>query len=102
MLRHYRICIGSRFGSDKLIVTYWGHIATEIWINIGSANGLLPDGTCINVDFSLMMLCGIHPEINFAKFVVTDGTAGAVPPVTTNLASWRLLVSFSMRICQNA
>ena len=23
----------------------WGHMATEIWVNIGSGNGLLPDGT---------------------------------------------------------
>ena len=29
----------------KRIVTYWGHMVTEIWINIGSGNGLLPDGT---------------------------------------------------------
>ena len=29
----------------KLIVAYWRHMATEIWVNIGSSNGLLPDGT---------------------------------------------------------
>ena len=23
----------------------WSHMATEIWVNIGSGNGLLPDGT---------------------------------------------------------
>ena len=29
----------------QLIVAYWRHMATEIWVNIGSGNGLLPDGT---------------------------------------------------------
>ena len=29
----------------NLIVTWWCHMATKIWINIGSGNGLLPDGT---------------------------------------------------------
>ena len=28
-----------------IIVAYWRHIATEIWFNIGSGIGLLPDGT---------------------------------------------------------
>ena len=28
-----------------LIVAYWRHMVTEIWVNIGSGNGLLPDGT---------------------------------------------------------
>ena len=23
----------------------WRHMTTEIWVNIGSGNGLLPDGT---------------------------------------------------------
>ena len=26
-------------------LTHWGLMATEIWVNIGSGNGLLPDGT---------------------------------------------------------
>ena len=29
----------------ELIVALWRHMATEIWVNIGSGNGLLPDGT---------------------------------------------------------
>ena len=28
-----------------LIVAWWHHMATEIWVNIGSGNDLLPDGT---------------------------------------------------------
>ena len=24
---------------------WWRHMATEIWVNIGSGNGLVPDGT---------------------------------------------------------
>ena len=28
-----------------LIVAKWHHMATETWVNIGSGNGLLPDGT---------------------------------------------------------
>ena len=27
------------------IVVYWRHMATQIWVNFGSGNGLLPDGT---------------------------------------------------------
>ena len=27
------------------IVTYWRHMASEIWAYIASGNGLLPDGT---------------------------------------------------------
>ena len=30
---------------DQLIVAYWRHMATEILVNIGSGNGLLPDST---------------------------------------------------------
>ena len=29
----------------SIIVAWWRHMATEIWVNIGSGNGLLPDGT---------------------------------------------------------
>ena len=29
----------------RLIVAQWRLMATEIWVNIGSCNGLLPDGT---------------------------------------------------------
>ena len=28
----------------KLTGAYWRHMATEIWVNIGSGNGLLPEG----------------------------------------------------------
>ena len=28
-----------------LIVALWRHMASWIWVNIGSGNGLLPDGT---------------------------------------------------------
>ena len=28
-----------------LIVAWWRHMATEIWVKIGSGNGLLTDGT---------------------------------------------------------
>ena len=28
-----------------LIVAQWCHMVTKIWVNIGSGNGLLPDGT---------------------------------------------------------
>ena len=31
--------------SIQLIVALWHHMATEVWVNIGSGNGLLPDGT---------------------------------------------------------
>ena len=31
--------------NSKLIVAYWCHMAPEILVNIGSGNGLLPDGT---------------------------------------------------------
>ena len=30
---------------NQLIVAKWHHMVTEIWVNIGSGNGLLPDGT---------------------------------------------------------
>ena len=29
----------------QLIVAKWCHMATEIWVNIGSGNGSLPDST---------------------------------------------------------
>ena len=29
----------------KHIVAWCRHMATQIWVNIGSGNGLLPDGT---------------------------------------------------------
>ena len=29
----------------QLIEAYWRHMATYIWVNIGSGKGLLPDGT---------------------------------------------------------
>ena len=29
----------------ELIVAWWCHMATEVWVNIGSGNGLLPDST---------------------------------------------------------
>ena len=29
----------------KLIRAQWRHMAAENWVNIGSGNGLLPDGT---------------------------------------------------------
>ena len=28
-----------------VIVAQWRHMATETWVNIGSGNALLPDGT---------------------------------------------------------
>ena len=34
-----------RYGFNASIVTYWLHVPALIWINIGSGNGLLPDGT---------------------------------------------------------
>ena len=30
---------------NQLIVAYWCHMVTQIWVNIGSGNGLLPDGS---------------------------------------------------------
>ena len=30
---------------NQLIVAKWRHMATEVWVNIGSGNGLMPDGT---------------------------------------------------------
>ena len=33
------------FVSSYLFVALWRHMATEIWVNIGSGNGVLPDGT---------------------------------------------------------
>ena len=35
-------------------------MATEIWVNIGSGNGLLPDGTWTNVDWSSVKSSDIH------------------------------------------
>ena len=32
-------------GWNKLIVAQWRHMATPTWLNIGSGNVLLPDGT---------------------------------------------------------
>ena len=29
----------------NFVMAYWWQMATEIWVNIGSGNGLLPDGT---------------------------------------------------------
>ena len=26
-------------------MAYWRHVAAEIWVNIGSGNGLFPDST---------------------------------------------------------
>ena len=45
--------------------THWRHMATKIYVNIGSVNGLLPDGTKplppgTNVDLSSVRFCGIH------------------------------------------
>ena len=44
------------------MLTHCGPVVTKIWVNIGSGNGLLPDGTITwtNVDFSLVMSRGIH------------------------------------------
>ena len=38
----------------------WRHMATKIWVNIGSGNGLLPDGTWTNVDSSSVKSIDIH------------------------------------------
>ena len=47
-------CFGLRSGNHNSIkplwpcdgiVALWRHMATEIWVNIGSGNGLLPDGS---------------------------------------------------------
>ena len=35
----------SGFNNLKLIVAWWRQMATEIWVNIGLGNSLLPDGT---------------------------------------------------------
>ena len=35
-------------------------MATQIWVNIGSANGLLPDGTWAKVDLSSVRSSEIH------------------------------------------
>ena len=34
-----------KFHFDLLIDPWWRHMATEIWVNFSSGNGLLPDGT---------------------------------------------------------
>ena len=42
-----------------------GHIAIEVWFNIGSGNGLLPDGTKpFPKPFSLVKFCDIDMRIN--------------------------------------
>ena len=38
------ICIFNPIGF-KHIVAYWRHVSTWNWVNIGSGNGLMPDGT---------------------------------------------------------
>ena len=30
---------------DLLVVAYWHHMVMQIWLNIDSGNGPLPDGT---------------------------------------------------------
>ena len=30
---------------EKIIVAYWRHMVTQIWVNTDSGNGLVPDGT---------------------------------------------------------
>ena len=38
----------ARKGLTAMTLTHWAlwhHMATEIWVNTGSGNGLLPDGT---------------------------------------------------------
>ena len=32
-------------GIGNIILTHWGLVMPQIWVNIGSGNGLLPDGT---------------------------------------------------------
>ena len=36
-------CVKAKY--NQLIGALWCHMATENWVNIGSGNGLLPDGT---------------------------------------------------------
>ena len=38
-------CITYAVSCNWLIVSQWRHMATKIWVNTGSGNGLLPDGT---------------------------------------------------------
>ena len=53
--------------SCQLIVAQWRHMATEIWVSIGSGNGLLPDGIKplpkTNVDLSSV-------EGNFIRYTL--------------------------------
>ena len=41
-------------------VAKWRHMATNIWVYIGSGNGLLLNGTWTDVDLSFVGFCGIH------------------------------------------
>ena len=46
----------------QLIVAYWRHMATQMWVNTGSGNGLVPDGTKPLPEpmLTLVRCCGIH------------------------------------------
>ena len=50
----------------QLIVAPWRHVATSIWVNIGSCNDFVPDGsnqaiTWTNIDLSPVRSIDIHP-----------------------------------------
>ena len=56
-------CLDSPSWCCWLIVALRRQMVTEIWVNIGSGNGLLPDGTKPlpdAMDFSLVKCFGIH------------------------------------------
>ena len=41
---HYNAILYNTF-LNQLTVAYWRHMATQMWVNTGSGNGLVPDGT---------------------------------------------------------
>ena len=48
-------------------MAYWRHMATQIWVNIGSGNGLLPVAPFTNMDL---------PESQHAKVIASIMNCG--------------------------
>ena len=71
----------SPFNPLKLIVAFWRHMETQIWVNIGSSNGLLPGDTkplpepnftyhkSGPVTFAWWQFCKIYPSRQSTKAV---------------------------------
>ena len=59
-MQKIEIWVNSSYAFFLLIVALWRHMALQNLANIGSGNGLMPEGiTGTNVDLSLVSYCGI-------------------------------------------